>query len=409
MNSSEITYDRTDVLLGVASLLILVFSAGATLLLLMLSLMASLMTSSNDVVAPLSAAFAFALMGLSVLPLLYSSSRAVFGYSRLKASKPPWILNLLILLLPLGILIGTIAYSQNLFPAFLGSVGHILAAIGPVFAASVMVLRAGDKLSFRRRWASLNAGLWVSPFIALILELFTVAPLAIAFLFSTTYRVNLEPMIVDLMRGRPIQPDVLTDLTANLIEDPVILLTIFAYVGVFVPLVEELVKTIAVWPLLRRGLKMSEAFTCGALAGAGYALFEAFFLAQPGDEWALVMVARAGATLMHMFTTGVAAVGVARAYQMKSFSAALPYYFGAVSLHALWNFAALTLGVGFFYGGDTISGGNFSFQGFISLASLSLLFLLAALAYFGLSRMPTRFSGTGEPSPEPVEVTQNTS
>jgi hypothetical protein len=219
----------------------------------------------------------------------------------------------------------------------------------------------------------------------------------------------MEPIIAEFMRGRPVQPDVLNELTSNLIEDPLIIVTIFAYVGIFVPLVEELVKTVAVWPLLRRGLKIGEAFICGALAGAGYALFEAFFLAQPGEEWALVMVARAGATLMHMFTTGVAAVGVARAYQTRSVSAALPYYFGAVSLHALWNFAALTLGVGFFYGGDSLTGVGLSFQSFIALASVGLLVLLATLAYFGLSRMPLRFSGTIEPSPEPVEIIQNSS
>jgi hypothetical protein len=120
---------------------------------------------------------------------------------------------------------------------------------------------------------------------------------------------------------------------------------IAAFLIIFVPMVEEAIKTIGVWPVIRRGFTPYQAFIGGAIAGAGYGLFEAFFLGQPGVTWVPVMIARAGATMMHMITTALTSLGIARARESGRWSDALRYYFVAVFLHSLWNISALGVGV----------------------------------------------------------------
>ncbi|MBW2711909.1 MAG: LysM peptidoglycan-binding domain-containing protein, partial [Deltaproteobacteria bacterium] len=128
-------------------------------------------------------------------------------------------------------------------------------------------------------------------------------------------------------------------------NQPLILFLIAAFLIVFVPMVEEAIKTIGVWPVIRRGFTPYQAFIGGAIAGAGYGLFEAFFLGQPGVTWVPVMIARAGATMMHMITTALTSLGIARARESGRWSDALRYYFVAVFLHSLWNISALGVGV----------------------------------------------------------------
>jgi hypothetical protein len=117
-------------------------------------------------------------------------------------------------------------------------------------------------------------------------------------------------------------------------------------------------------------------------------LFEAFFLAQPGEGWAGLMVARAGATSMHMITTAMVSLGIALAIQTRKWVKALRYYLYAVLLHGTWNLAAI--GVAAVY---LVEEGSSSFEigssvTAVSIGSGIILSLLAAGAVFGLYRFP---------------------
>jgi hypothetical protein len=90
----------------------------------------------------------------------------------------------------------------------------------------------------------------------------------------------------------PPSQDVLADVALH----PVVILLLVGFLGMAVPLIEELAKTASVWPLLRRKISGAEAFLGGALGGIGFALAEALFLAQPSAAWAVTGIARALAT-----------------------------------------------------------------------------------------------------------------
>jgi hypothetical protein len=168
-----------------------------------------------------------------------------------------------------------------------------------------------------------------------------------------------------------------------------------AYVVILVPLIEEAVKTMAVWPFLRRGLTPASAFIGGAIGGAAYGLFEALFLTQPGPAWATTMIARIGATVMHSFTAGLSSWGLAQAMgtrQWKRFGRA---YLGAVLMHASWNGIALGISFGSIaYEFEYISITP-SMITIINLSGVILLTLLSALALIGLIRMPRRLMMEG--------------
>jgi hypothetical protein len=99
-----------------------------------------------------------------------------------------------------------------------------------------------------------------------------------------------------------------------------------------------------VWRFLRRGLPSGQAFLMGALAGAGYGLFEALFLSQPGPEWTSTAVGRIGASFMHAATAGLTSWGLMEWARDRRWGRALGAYAAAVLAHASWNAAALSTG-----------------------------------------------------------------
>jgi len=132
--------------------------------------------------------------------------------------------------------------------------------------------------------------------------------------------------------------------TAIILIAFVVVAAVFAFTAGVVPVIEELTKTAAVWPWLRRRLTPGEGFLLGALGGAGYGLFEALFLSQPGPEWAATAIGRVGATFMHAATAGITGWGFTGWARDRRWIRALMAYGVAVLGHAAWNLAALSAG-----------------------------------------------------------------
>src|SRR4030065_667202 len=112
------------------------------------------------------------------------------------------------------------------------------------------------------------------------------------------------------------------------------------------PIVEETLKAIAVGPFLRRGLTPAEAFLSGTLAGAGYAMFEALFLTQPGQGWVETMLARVGATFVHVFTAGLSSWGLVEGFRYRRWSKCVLAALAAFAIHGAWNASAVGIGFG---------------------------------------------------------------
>ena len=100
----------------------------------------------------------------------------------------------------------------------------------------------------------------------------------------------------------------------TLMASPAVVASVFVYIAVLVPLIEEILKPIGVWLLAGRKLTPVDGFMAGVLSGAGYALFENLFLSSSGEQWMSVVLARVGTGAVHMFTTSLVGWGLASAW-----------------------------------------------------------------------------------------------
>ncbi|MCK7530785.1 MAG: PrsW family glutamic-type intramembrane protease [Marinilabiliales bacterium] len=83
----------------------------------------------------------------------------------------------------------------------------------------------------------------------------------------------------------------------------VILVAIFF--SVLIPLMEELIKPLAVWLLAGRLDSAAQGFAFGALGGAGFGLIETLNVSGQITEWGLLLFTRIGTGLLHIATSAI--------------------------------------------------------------------------------------------------------
>jgi hypothetical protein len=284
-------------------------------------------------------------MAVLCLPAILYGGGSVFGRAVRPKGKPDRRWLYLTLLFPPSIVAGYLAYERGLVAGLLGPVSHLLAAGLPVLAALVVLRRLGPDLPERRAWGQFLAGLWITPACALTLELITLIPLALALIIGIRSSIDFNALSELMVGPDPLSSPQYDSLLRGLILQPWVIILVLSYVALIVPVIEETLKSVAVWPFLRRGLSPVEAFLSGTLAGGGYAMFEAMFLTQPGQGWVETMLARVGATFVHVLTAGLSSWGLVQGFRyrkwMRCFFAALT----AIAIHGLWNASAVGIGV----------------------------------------------------------------
>ena len=345
---------------------------------------------NNGFNSSITTAMSITFIGMCALPTCIMSARALVGQSPL----PPrpvssfWLVS--IVLLPLTLTLGHLAFTRDLFSALIGPPAHILTALVPALIAVLLIRRHGPSYSPRRVWGQFLVGLWAIPFTSLVFEILFLIPAMIA-IAATLLSTEVGRQLLGILTNPDhwLEPHVYETLS-QVFSQPGVLLIILSYVVIIVPLIEEAAKTMAVWPLLRRGLSPASAFIGGAIGGAAYGLFEALFLTQPGPAWTTTMIARIGATIMHSFTAGLSSWGLAQVVGNRKWKRFGRAYLGAVLMHALWNGIALLI---------SFSSIAVEFQtvnltpwmlSVINFSGVILLTLLSSLALIGLIRIPRR-------------------
>jgi hypothetical protein len=315
----------------------------------------------------------------------------------------------IVLIIPAILALGTLAFQGNILPSILGPPAHLLAALLPVAALILMVIRRTPMISQRRGWAHFMAGLWISPISALILEILAAIPLIVIILAALNATLGQDFLLRIWEQPELIPEEGTLEALTEVLSQPLNIVLILAYLGILVPIIEEAIKSIGLLPLVRRQISETEGFLGGVIAGAGYGLFEALYLGQPGPGWAALMLARGGATMMHMLTAGLTGIGFARAKNKRSAKPLLRNYAIAVGLHALWNFAAVVMGIGM--AGEALENANISPMVGTSLAIGGgfILAILSGLAYIGLRRLPRGRDGTAEINEISVSLDESSS
>jgi hypothetical protein len=284
-------------------------------------------------------------IAVALTPAAYWSGRAVFGYPPAARSRPSgwWLLP--IVGYPACLLLGWLAHTRGAATLFLGPLALVGTACLSVIFVGWWVRRLGPPITPLRAWGHFTIGVTAMPLTAMVFEFIALLPLLLivaAWLLTSSQG---QAWMTTLQQGA-IDPDLAMQDAGAFLQSPFVLIGLYGYVALAIPVIEELIKTMAVWPFLRRGLTATEAFLGGALGGAGYALFEALFLTQPGEGWVGTTLARIGATSLHVFTAGLTSYGLIQAVGRKRYAVAVGTFLAATAMHALWNLAAVTIGIG---------------------------------------------------------------
>ncbi len=216
------------------------------------------------------------------------------------------------------------------------------AGLAPLAAVGWALSGQPGEVNARRGWTSLGLGATAGTSLAYALN--TLLPIAVLFLVFGLADALL-PLAEDLLEALHFGT-----LTEELLS-PWFLVALVEIAGI-APLVEELVKPLALLPLLRRVDSARDALLLGMLAGAGFAIVENLLYAafsgsalvlSGAEGWGGVLAARAMGAALHPFGAGLMAVAWWRVLRGEPSAAAgwARSYGLAVGAHALWNGTAV--------------------------------------------------------------------
>ncbi len=251
----------------------------------------------------------------------------------------------------IGVTIGGLAaYSEIKWLGWLiMPLATILVIVPPIwllFGYGSRGLEAGPRW---RVFAVLGLGMTVGPVIMVVLEMVILIGVIIA---GTVLLAILEPTTFqDLIQLSQIiqtetNEDVLLNLLAPYISNPYAIAIGIGYIALIVPLIEELLKPLAVWLFASKIESPSQGFVLGLLSGAAFALIESLNASADGTtSWPIIVSVRAGTSILHITASGLMGWGIVSAIKEKRYGRFFAAYFSAVMIHGIWNASAVGTGL----------------------------------------------------------------
>jgi RsiW-degrading membrane proteinase PrsW (M82 family) len=169
-----------------------------------------------------------------------------------------------------------------------------------------------------------------------------------------------------------------------LLLNPGVLVLVFAFISVIVPVIEEALKPLGLWFLAGQRITPAQGFGYGVLCGAGFGLFENLGNTSMGGEtWALLTATRASTLLLHCLNSGLVGWGLASVWTHRRYLRLAATFLYAVTIHGLWNGLAVLSLMGSLEGETSISipaslvqAGSYAPIGIVALAAFNLVFYL---------------------------------
>lgn len=197
------------------------------------------------------------------------------------------------------------------------------------------------------------------------------------------------------LQGADMDPQVLSAMMERYMQNPLLIAGLLTVIAGLLPLVEELLKTLALWLYAGDGLTPAEGFVSGLICGGSFALWENLsVLSSVGDgSGTSTLLVRAGTGLLHVTTAAMIGWGIASAVQSRGGIWKLVVtYISAALLHCSWNAASVFVGVGNVINPPTqelFSANWISTAAFVALGVLMLLNFLI-LTVFNRKLRPPR-------------------
>jgi len=221
---------------------------------------------------------------------------------------------------------------------------HFLSIALPIYLVLRFSINRISLGSSQRAWGIFGIGMVLSPLLAIIAEITIIAIgvlVAAVFLgFNPDILAEAEELIRQIEAASDM--DSLLYAIGPLLNNPLTLLTALAILSFFVPIFEELAKSLGVWFVAGRLTSPAQGFALGVLSGAGFALAESLSASLTADDtWAVTLGMRAVSGSMHMLATGLFGWGIAHARLEKRYFRMVAMASMAILLHAVWNAGAV--------------------------------------------------------------------
>jgi RsiW-degrading membrane proteinase PrsW (M82 family) len=186
-----------------------------------------------------------------------------------------------------------------------------------------------------------------------------------------------------------------------LLKNPLTLILMLTLLSGFVPVIEEIFKSLGVWLVIDRLSTPAQGFAMGVLSGAGFALAESLFASVTTDAtWAFTLSMRAISGAMHMLTAGLTGWGIAYARLEKRYLRLIGMVLLAMLLHSAWNAGAVLAMAGGV--GVLLSTPDFDiFSSLMILAGAGLIFVLVSGVFVAIVVINARLRTTPHPSQMP--------
>jgi len=262
----------------------------------------------------------------------------------------------------------------------------------------------GIKLGSRWRvFSILGLSLTIGPLLMIVLELVLLLGMIMAgMIIAAIWLPGLFQEIVKLggTLKQETNQEVILNLFAPYISNPTLIAAALAYIALLVPMIEELLKPLAVWIFARKIESPAQGFAMGLLSGAAFALLESLNASGDGTAgWPIIVSVRAGTSLLHMTASGLVGWGIVSAFREKRIVRFFSAYFCAVAIHGLWN--ACAVGAGLSVVGESIGRPEWLFNFIPAMLGGMFVLSIGMLAMLIASNRKLR-SPLQLPAPAPI-------
>ena len=299
----------------------------------------------NDVNTPLlTMAWVAALFAALAVPsIIYSVLRLMHKPTpKLPITGSYWAAWVFLLLWPLILAIGNLISKNGILTWLLLPPLDLLAIGIPIWWIVEIVHHRLPSGSPQRGWGLVSTSLFITVPLAMILEILAFGLMLLIFVLAVSSRPEWLAEIQNLsqqIQGAQNDPQRLLEVMDPLLQNPIVVYALFAALSGLAPLIEELVKPLAIWFLVNRRLTEAEGFVAGAICGGSFALFESLLnLSGPaGNNWLTLVAGRAGTATLHIATSALMGWALVSAWRYSAYLKLGLVYLLSVSLHGLWN------------------------------------------------------------------------
>ncbi len=296
-------------------------------------------------------AWAMLLIGILLLPGLYTSIQ------RLRRKQLPIISATL----SRGLMVtGLIIWLISLVIALIGSNWNWVGLFNSIFVLPLVILPlvflvvfGAHKLSLgspTRTWGAVSFNFLITMPVVLTAEVIIFVVIIVFIVFWLMGSPGLLQQLMDYsqqLSQAQLDPAAAEKLLSDLFKEPVVLNGSLLVIALLVPMLEELLKPMALWFLAGKKLTPAQGFVGGLIAGACFATIETLGAigAPTHISWFALLLGRMGTGLLHVTLSGLVGWGLASAFYNRNWGRLVGNYVLAVAIHGVWNLFALLSGI----------------------------------------------------------------